>query len=245
MAALTRKSAKVKHQGRGGAFVSKDDEMKMLFDLQLTDKETYFIGKIVAAWASLEHEVFMQTLHTYVPSDDGGELPKLPKEMNNIQFTGVLRLWKERVVDQAKGKRRKTLEDVHARILRGHEYRKAIVHGMWEWSPDNVERITSTRIVGKQVISVHFDADGLCSFMTALLEINFDLRYPRGATEFFMQRSKDGLYISRRFAAILTGAALDDAPLSQTSRKASQEVQQMDVPCSGNEKDDGADDPKL
>ncbi|MFP3506209.1 hypothetical protein [Burkholderia sp. SIMBA_062] len=218
--------------------------MKMLIDLPLTDKETYFVGTIVAAWASLEHEVFSQTLHTYVPADDGEESPKLPKEMNNIQFTGVLRLWRERVVDQAKGKRRKTLEKVHARILWGHEYRKAIVHGMWDWSPDNVECITSTRIVGKQVTSVHFDADGLCSFMIGLLEINFDLRYPRGKTEFFMQRSKEGQYMSRRFAAMMTGATLDDGLLPHHSGKASQETQQDDAPCLRKEEDNGADDPK-
>ncbi len=223
--------------------MSKGDKMKVLFDLQLTDKETYFIGKIVAAWASLEHEVFVQTLHTYVPADDGEDSPKLPKEMNNIQFTGVLRLWKERVVDQAKGKRRKTLERVHARILRGHEYRKAIVHGMWHWSPDNVDRVTSTRIVGKQIISVHFDADGLYSFMTDLLEINFDLRYPRGTAELAMKRSKEGLYISRRFAAMMTGK-LDDAWLPQSSGTSLQEMPQADLRGSGDEEDNGTDDPK-
>ena len=34
--------------------MSKDDKMKRLLNDELTDKETYFIGKIVAAWASLE-----------------------------------------------------------------------------------------------------------------------------------------------------------------------------------------------
>ena len=102
--------------------MSKDDKMKRLLNDELTDKETYFIGKIVAAWASLEHEVFLQTLHTYVPADNREELPKLPKEMNNIQFTGVLRLWKERVVGHANSTRRETLERVHEGILRGLEY---------------------------------------------------------------------------------------------------------------------------
>ncbi|MDH1181164.1 hypothetical protein N5C72_24070 [Achromobacter mucicolens] len=196
--------------------MSEDEKMKILLGDELNDKEAYLIGKIVAAWASLEHEVFEQTLQTYVPAIEREELSKLPKEMNNIQFTGVLRLWKERVVDQAKGRRRKTLEGVYEGILQRVEYRKAIVHGMWNWSLDNADRITSTRIVGKQIISVHFDADILYSFMTDLQEINFDLRYPRGPTEFAMQRGGEGLRFSRRFAAIMTGER-HDAALPATS----------------------------
>ncbi|WBX89119.1 hypothetical protein [Achromobacter mucicolens] len=190
--------------------------MKTLLCDELTDKEAYFIGKIVAAWASLEHEVFEQTLQTYVPAIEREELSKLPKEMNNIQFTGVLRLWKERVVDQAKSKRWKTLERVHEAILQRIEYRRAIVHGMWNCSLGNADHITSTRIVGKQIISVHFDADALYSLMTDLQEINFDLRYPRGTAEFAMQRGREGLRISRRFAAIMSGER-HDAALPATS----------------------------
>lgn len=222
--------------------MSKGDKMKRLLNDELTDKETYFIGKIVAAWAALEHEVFVQTLHTYVPADDREELPKLPKEMNNIQFTGVLRLWKERVVDHANSKRRETLERVHEGILRGLEYRKAIVHGMWHWSPDNVERITSTRIVGKQIISVHFDAEGLYSFMTDLQEISFDLHYPRGPGELAMQRSKEGLHVSRRFAAMMAGK-LDDAWLPVRSGKTLEQTLQIDTRDSGDEEDKSTDDP--
>jgi len=195
--------------------------MKMLFDLQLTDKETFFIGNIVAAWASLEHEVFVQTLFTYVAADEG---TNLPKEMNNVQFTGVLRLWKARVLDQANGKRKRSLETVYERILKGHEYRKAIVHGMWNWSPENVERITSTRIVGKKIVSVNFDAVGLESFMTDLLELNFDLRFPRGVVELAKQRSEHGGFMSRRFVAMMTGK-LDDAWLSQR-REPTPEIEQ-------------------
>ncbi|WP_156219764.1 hypothetical protein [Pandoraea apista] len=146
-------------------------------------------------------------------------------------------------MDQARGKRRMVLERVHARILRGHEYRKAIVHGMWEWSPENVERITSTRIVGKEVISVHFDADGLYSFMSDLLEINFDLRFPRGTTQLAAQRSKEGGYISRRFAAMLTGK-LQDAWLPPRSPQMSHEVSPVGVRVSEGKENGSADDPK-
>lgn len=222
--------------------MSKGDKVTTLLHDELTDKETYFIGKIVAAWASLEYEVFAQTLQTYVSANEREELSKLPKEMNNIQFTGVLRLWKERVVDQAKSKRRKTLERVYEGILQRIEYRKAIVHGMWNWSLDNVERITSTRIVGKQIISVHFDAGALYSFMTDLQEINFYLRYPRGTAEFAMQRGREGLRISRRFAAIMTGNR-HDAGLPGRSRNMLEKMQQIETRGSG-DAEESIDDPK-
>ena len=46
--------------------------------------------------------VLTQTLHSF--DDPGIQATDLPKAMNNIQFTQVLALWKERVVDKSKGK---------------------------------------------------------------------------------------------------------------------------------------------
>lgn len=185
-----------------------DDEMNRLFDVELTEKETFFIGRIVALWGALEHEIFMQTLQTFAAE---GDAPiKLPSEMNNIQFTGVLGLWKTRVVDLAKGKRKRVLEQQHEEILRCHEFRKAVVHGMWDWSAQNVGNITSTRIVGKKIIGVKFTADSLLSFMTDMQKINFSVRYPRGLSDYALAMSKQGFGISRRFAAAMTGHPVAD-----------------------------------
>lgn len=185
-----------------------DDEMNMLFDVELTEKETFFIGRIVALWGALEHEIFMQTLQTF---DAEGDAPiKLPSEMNNIQFTGVLGLWKTCVVDVAKGKRKRVLEQQHEEILRCHEFRKAVVHGMWDWSAQDVGNITSTRIVGKKVITVKFTPDSLLSFMTDMQRINFSVRYPRGFNDYALAMSKKGFGISRGFAAAMTGHPVAD-----------------------------------
>jgi hypothetical protein len=75
----------------------------MALDLQLSDREMFLIGMIVAHWGSLEHEVFTQTLLSF--DTPQGQAGGLPKSMNNIQFTQILSLWKERVVDRCKGKR--------------------------------------------------------------------------------------------------------------------------------------------
>lgn len=60
-------------------------KMRLLFDVELSDKEAFFIGKIVALWGALEYEIFCQTLSSF--SED--EAASLPKEMNNIQFTEI------------------------------------------------------------------------------------------------------------------------------------------------------------
>ncbi|NWD43719.1 hypothetical protein [Pseudomonas yamanorum] len=48
------------------------------FDVELSDSETFFVGKIVALWGALEHEVFIQTLLKICPI--GKENAALPKK---------------------------------------------------------------------------------------------------------------------------------------------------------------------
>lgn len=78
--------------------------------------------------------------------------------------------------------------------------------------------------------------------MTDLQEINFDLHYPRGPGELAMQRSKEGLHISRRFAAMMTGK-LGDAWLPVRSGKTLEQTLQIDTRGSGDEEDKSTDDP--
>ncbi len=47
-----------------------------------------------------------------------GEEGALPKAMNNLAFTDVLSLWKERVVDKTNGKRGEAVQGGHA--IRAH-----------------------------------------------------------------------------------------------------------------------------
>ncbi|KVE87529.1 hypothetical protein [Burkholderia vietnamiensis] len=157
---------------------------------------------------ALEHEVFIQTLMTF---DLGvGELEKLPKKMNGIQFTDTLKLWKERVIGAAKGTRREVLERQYEGICHYQEFRNALVHGMWDWSKSDPRRITSVRINKREVRRVHFSADDLERFNLALQRINFWIRYPDGTVEFAMKAVEQGLYVSRRAVAML-----NDHPINE------------------------------
>jgi hypothetical protein len=174
----------------------------MVFDVELSDRESFLIGRIIALWGALEHEVFVQTLKTF--NLEAGKASELPREMNNLQFTSVLALWKARVVDVAEGDRREILQELHDGICHYKDFRQAIVHGMWDWSMSDLGRISSIRIRHRQLITVHFTADDLQSFMMDLQKINFRIRHPGGMEEFANAFTQQGFLISRRAAAMFT-----------------------------------------
>ncbi len=173
---------------------------------ELSDRETFFIGKVIAHWGALEHEVFVQTLMTFDAPD--GEEVALPKAMNNLQFTDVLSLWKERVADKTDGKRGEALQQQYERILKLKDYRDALVHGMWRWSSGELAKISAVRVRKKEIVSVQFTADDLENFYGRLGSINFKLRFPGGLEEFAQKRDEVGYYASRWWLSVMTGDPL-------------------------------------
>lgn len=161
----------------------------------------------------------MQTLLTFETPE--GEEVVLPKEMNNMQFTEVLHLWKKRVVDIAKGKRATVLQRQYENILHLQEYRNALIHGMWQWSKEDPEKINTIRIRKKEVITTHFTADSLQDFYKKVAKINFKLRHPEGMEDFVAARSKEGFYISRLGLSLFTGNPVADDlfPSAAVSKK--------------------------
>ncbi|MDX2253851.1 MAG: hypothetical protein NW202_16285 [Nitrospira sp.] len=178
-----------------------------LWDPQLSDREIYFIGLISVHWASMEYEIFMQTLSTF--DSEAFDLAKVPKEMNNIQFTGVLALWKQRVVNKARGRRAKTLLLQYERITQLKTYRDALTHGIWHWSADDQGSIKTTRVRKRAVITTRFSAADLEDFAKKIAEVNFCIRFPRGLTDLARARMQQGGGISRRAIAMFTGAPVD------------------------------------
>lgn len=169
---------------------------------ELSDRETFLIGKIIAQWGALEHEIFVQTLMTFEAPED--ENIALPKAMNNLQFTEILGLWKDRVVKKSKEDRRKVLEQQLEKILKLKNCRDALVHGMWGWSKNDLSKISAVRIRKKEIISVHFTADDLADFYSRLGGINFKIRFPGGLDEFAQQRAEEEFYVSRLGLGLMT-----------------------------------------
>ena len=183
--------------------------MKYLWDHQLSNREIHFIGTIFVQWGALEHEVFIQTLMTFEPQEGESDVPALPKEMNNLQFSGVLDLWNERVAKTSSGRRGKVLQVQYGEILKLKEVRDALTHGMWHWSAENLGEIRTVRVKKRAVITSRFSASVLGDVATKLGEINFKLRFPGGLGDVARQQMKDGGYMSRRAVAMFSGAPID------------------------------------
>jgi hypothetical protein len=176
---------------------SEDPSLDHAHYVELSDIELSCIGHIVAQWGALESEIFLQTLQTF-----GEQAQVLPKVMNNMQFSGVLELWKERVVDQCSGEKKKNLERQYSRIHHYHEYRNALVHGMWDWDRASPAKIKTTRIRKTEVISTHFTVSDLQDLSLEVARINFNIRYPRGNEDLAELINKGG-YIGRLTTSLL------------------------------------------
>lgn len=184
-----------------------DNDLIPLYDVPLSDKEAILIGRIIALWGALESEVFVQTLATF----DVQNVEELPKAMNNLSFVKVLDLWKARVAEVEEGERAVVLKQQFDRITRLHDSRNALIHGMWMWSMAEPEKISTTRVSKKQVITVHFPAGSLADFHDELGVINFKIRYPGGVEDLARERANEGGFISRRVLCMLTNnLAADD-----------------------------------
>jgi len=150
----------------------------------------------------------LQTLATF--EDEIEQAGSLPKSLNNLNFSSVLDMWKERVVDTSERKQSELLSEQYEEIIKLTSFRNALVHGMWDWGPDELGTITSTRIRKKEIVTVKFTLEILVDFFTRLAEINFNVRYPGGLEEFAQQKAKNGPYFSRRALSIFSNNPLSD-----------------------------------
>lgn len=175
-----------------------------LWHVELSDRETFLIGRIIAQWGALEYEVFHQTLRTFDAHED--RAISFPRTMNNLQFTGVLEEWKERVVDRADGECGKVLHQQYDEIVALYDYRNALIHGMWEWSSAELHKITTVRVRKNEVIRTHFSADDLEDCFHRVASINFNIRFPGGREAYAEALSKAGGHMSRQFLASVSGS---------------------------------------
>jgi hypothetical protein len=129
---------------------------------------------------------------------------QIPKKLNNIQFYEVLALWEVHVVNNAVGESKEVLHEQYKAMRPYHDFRNALVHGMWDWSQAASEKITATRIRKREVRRTHFTADDLASFASVLETINFKVRYPGGLKEYAAAMAEQGPYMSRRWFCLMT-----------------------------------------
>lgn len=179
--------------------------MHYTLDTQLSDREIYMIGSIVSQWGFLETDIFEQILLSFDGSED------LPTSMTkNAQFSMVLKLWLERVVELQDDVRKAVLKVQHEKIKSLSEFRQAVVHSRWEWRPDSPYEITAVRTHNKSIKRVKFTFDDLASFSDSLGEIRYSIRYPGGVQDRAEEMAAAGEHISRRGWDLLAGRLAPD-----------------------------------
>jgi hypothetical protein len=106
-------------------------------------------------------------------------------------------------VNNAVGERKEVLLEQHKNICHYHDFRNALVHGMWDWSAATPEKITATRVRKKRILRTHFTADDLASFASVLAAINFKVKYPGCLAEYGAAMAEQGSYMSRRAVCMM------------------------------------------
>ena len=176
--------------------------MKRFVNIELSDRELLAIGKIIAQWGILEHEIFFQILKSF--DDEDSSNSDLPKEMNNAKFSLLLPLWEERVINKQDKARKTVLKKQHEKILYYCDFRNALAHGMWEWSKSEPEKITAIRIKVKEIKSTHLTLEDLEYLADEIREIYYNVMYPGGTEDEVNALAKIGFYVSRRFICELS-----------------------------------------
>lgn len=175
-------------------------EPAITLSTELTDRELFLIGSIVAQWGFLEADIFDQTFLSFEDEDS-----PLPAAMNNAQFTAVLELWRERVVEKRDDARKALLKEQYHEIGKLSAYRQALVHSRWEWRPDAPGAITAIRVHKKTIKRVTLTSDDLLHLSLRLGQIRYRIRFPGGMEDRAAELAAAGGYISRRGWELLTG----------------------------------------
>lgn len=179
--------------------------MNFTLNTELSEREIYLIGSIVSQWGFLESDIFDQTLLSFAESE------ALPAAMNNAQFSAVLQLWLERVVEQQDDARKGILKAQYGEIVSLSNFRQAVVHSRWEWRPGSPEEITAVRVHRNSVKRVKFTADDLTDFSNRLGQVRFSIQYPGGMEDRAAEVATTGGYVSRLGWDLLAGrVSLDE-----------------------------------
>lgn len=116
--------------------------------------------------------------------------------MRNRNFSEVLELWKERVVNKAEDTLQKTLNDAYEKILKLKDARHSIVHGMWDFTVSEPKTVSTFRVKDDQIIHTTFKDGALADVGMRIAELNMSIRYPGGIEDFFREQMSGGVYVN-------------------------------------------------
>ncbi len=179
----------------------------------ISDAETYAIGKMTTGWAILEHSMMLVTIRLarrykqILPAD----FLVLPFAMRFKSFRKMVGLIKS-------PRTKKHFENVTSRIANVQAERQDFTHGLWNWDYKAPHKVSVGHVRKKGRIYNKYDFHAILSIATRIAEINFDLCYPRGINQAQKAHgnavARTGFSMSRKFAVAISGAESKDLSLT-------------------------------
>ena len=164
---------------------------------------------MAASWALLEHLIIEITAtlaehHGYtIPKDfvKGNSLDKTLSE-----FKAVIKL-----IENPEG--RTFLESILKRTQNLKPRRHLLIHGISTWDPKDPAKI-KINTPKKKDRPQAIDAKKIDEIARQIAEVNFELIYPQGKSQFYEDKVRVGHSMSRRYAISTTGTISNDPTLN-------------------------------
>ncbi|HKN77388.1 MAG TPA: hypothetical protein VJW94_19580 [Candidatus Acidoferrum sp.] len=180
----------------------------------ISEAESYAIGKMTTGWAILEHLMMVVTItkaKTYKQP--------LPPNFLTIPFDVRFKIFRQ-MVSLVKARRGKAhLENVVSRIANVQAERHDFTRGIWDWDYKAPHKVKVDHARKKGRTYKKYDSDAILGIARRIAEINFDLLYPRGINQFYMASARavtrTGFSMSRKFAVAISGAESKDPSLTE------------------------------
>jgi hypothetical protein len=175
----------------------------------ISDAETFAIGRMTTSWAMLEHQMLVTTLCLAEKFDH-----PIDNAIASFSFDKRFALLRE-LGNRLTNPRRKAFFDaIVSRIANIQSERQDLTHGLWDWEYSNPGKIKlQAHPRRKAKHKKNYDHERILAIARKIGEINFDLQYPLGMKQWLRERAKGGNYFSRKFLASIQPTRPSDPTL--------------------------------
>lgn len=151
-------------------------------EFELDESECAAIGRVTAHWAYLEHVVFSVTKGI---AEVVGV--NIPNDALNMSFSRRLGAMRVLVEQHAEPPERKRMERLIGMIANAEQDRHKMTHALWDWDPQNPERIHASSFRPRFEFEKSFDAASLHKLADRIGQVSFELKYPTGWDDAFRE----------------------------------------------------------
>lgn len=156
-------------------------------EFELEGAEYAAIGRVMVQWAYLEQGVYelSAAIAGYVGVD-------LPNDARSVSFSRRLRVLRDLVTAHATDEEKARMIKLIDRIAGVEQDRHQVAHGTWEWEPHNPDVLRASCLRPSKTFEKLYDLDKINEVADRIGRISFDLQYPGGWEEAFVDTITNG-----------------------------------------------------